>query len=84
MRNTMLALLALASAGAATIAGSTPAAAYDYPWCIQGGGWGVPGDCSYRTYAQCMASASGRYVYCNVNPRVAFGQARRGRPDRNY
>jgi hypothetical protein len=84
MRNTMLVLLALASAGAAMIAGPTPAAAYDYPWCIQGGGWGVPGDCSYRTYAQCMASASGRYVYCNVNPRVAFGQARRGRPDRNY
>jgi Protein of unknown function (DUF3551) len=84
MRNTMLAILALLSAGAATIAGPTPAAAYDYPWCIQGGGWGIPGDCSYRSYAQCMASASGRLVYCNINPRVAFGQPRRGRPYRNY
>ena len=84
MRNAMLALLALAAAGAVTMAGPAPAAAYDYPWCIQGGGWGVPGDCSYRTYAQCMATASGRHVYCNVNPRVAFGQARRGRPYRNY
>jgi hypothetical protein len=31
-----------------------------------------------------MASASGRAAYCNVNPRVAFGQQRRGRPYRNY
>jgi hypothetical protein len=84
MRNAILAILALASAGTATITCSTPAAAYDYPWCIQGGGWGVPGDCSYQTYAQCMASASGRRVYCNVNPRVAFGQKRRGRPYPNY
>jgi hypothetical protein len=84
MRNAILVILALLSAGAATIAGPTPAAAIDYPWCIQGGGWGVPGDCSYRSYAQCMASASGRRVYCNVNPRVAFGQQRRGRVYRDY
>jgi hypothetical protein len=32
-----------------------------------------------------MASASGRFVYCNVNPRVAFGQQqRRERYYRNY
>lgn len=84
MRNAMLAILALLSAGAATLAGPTPAAAYDYPWCIQGRGWGIPGDCSYRTYAQCMATASGRDVYCNVNPRVAFDRKRRGRPHPNY
>jgi hypothetical protein len=84
MRNAMLAILALLCVGAATIAGSGSAAAYDYPWCIQGGGWGVPGDCSYQTYAQCMATASGRRVYCNINPRVAFGQQRRGRPHRDY
>lgn len=84
MRKTTLAILALLAAGAATIAGPAPAAAYDYPWCIQGGGWGVPGDCSYRSYAECMASASGRRVYCNINPRVAFGRERRGRPHRYY
>jgi hypothetical protein len=44
----------------------------------------VPGDCSYRSYAQCMASASGRRVYCNVNPRVAHGERRRGRVYRDY
>jgi hypothetical protein len=84
MRNAMLAMLALSAAGAATIAGSGPAAAIDYPYCIQGGGWGVPGDCSYRSYAECMASVSGRRGYCNVNPRFAFGYQRRGRPYRGY
>jgi hypothetical protein len=33
MRNTMLVTLVLA-AGAATIAGSGPAAAVDYPYCV--------------------------------------------------
>jgi Protein of unknown function (DUF3551) len=85
MRNAMLVMTALLAAGAAMVAGPTPAAAIDYPWCIQGGGWGVPGDCSYRSYAECMASASGRRVYCNINPRVAFGQQqRRGRYYRDY
>jgi hypothetical protein len=86
MRNIILAMLALAAAGAATIAGSGPAAAFDYPYCIQGRGVGIPGDCSYRSYAECMTTASGRGVYCNVNPRVAFGQQqqRRGRPYRDY
>ena len=85
MRNAMLVATALLAAGVAMVAGPTPAAAVDYPWCIQGGGWGIPGDCSYRSYAQCMASASGRFVYCNVNPRVAFGQQqRRERYYRNY
>ncbi len=82
MRKAMLAILALSAAGAATISGSGPAAAYDYPWCVQGRGVGIPGDCSYRTYAQCMASASGRLAYCNVNPRAAFGREPRGRPYR--
>ena len=81
MRNALLALLALVSASAAMVAGSAPAAAYDYPWCVQGQGYGVPGDCSYQTFGQCMASASGRRVSCNINPRVAFD--RRDRAYRN-
>jgi hypothetical protein len=84
MRNAMLAMAALLAAGAATLAGSGPAAAIDYPWCVQGRGVGIPGDCSYQTYAQCMASASGRSLYCNVNPRVAFGRQRRARSYRDY
>ena len=84
MRKMMLAVLALGSVVAVTTTAPTPAAAIDYPWCIQGGGWGVPGDCSYRSYAECMATASGRRVYCNVNPRVAFGRQYRARRYSDY
>jgi hypothetical protein len=79
MRKLLLAIAALAAAGIATLSTSGLAAAYDYPWCVVARGWGYPGDCSYQTYAQCMASASGRYAYCNVNPRVAFARQRGGR-----
>ena len=84
MRNASLTIAALLLAGAATLAGATPAAAIDYPWCVQGRGVGIPGDCSYTSYNQCMASASGRGLYCNVNPRAAFGRERRGRVYRDY
>ena len=85
MRNAMLAILALSAATAGMVAGTAPAAAYDYPYCVQGRGIGIPGDCSYRTYDQCMASASGRGLYCNVNPRAALNQPpRRGRAYRDY
>ncbi len=80
MRKTILTMAALSAAAIITTVTSGPAAAYDYPWCAQGKGVGVPGDCSYQTYGQCMASASGRNLYCNVNPRVAFGRVRQGRP----
>jgi hypothetical protein len=84
MRKTILTVMALSAAVIATMATSGPAAAQDYPWCAQGKGVGVPGDCSYQTYGQCMASASGRNLYCNVNPRVAFGRAGRARQPYPY
>jgi hypothetical protein len=84
MRNADLAIAVLLAAGAAIMAGATPAAAIDYPWCVQGRGIGIPGDCAYTSYAQCMASASGRGLYCNVNPRAAFGRERRGRVYRDF
>ena len=65
--------LALAAAGAAFLAAS-PAAAFDYPYCLQGRQTGIPGECSYRTYQQCQAAASGRSAFCNINPRFAFRQ----------
>jgi hypothetical protein len=83
MRNEMLALLALSTVAA--VAGTAPAAAYDYPFCAQGRGVGYPGECSYSNYQQCLASASGRGLYCNVNPRAALNQApRRGRYYQDY
>ena len=84
MRNTTKAMLAVLAAGTVNLAAPTPAAAYDYPWCVQGRGVGIPGDCSYQSYAQCMASASGRAVYCNINPRAALNQQPRGRRYREY
>jgi len=86
MRNATMAVLAVLAAGAATMASPTPAAAYDYPYCAQGRGVGIPGDCMYQTYAQCQASASGRNLYCNVNPRAALNkqQPRRARTYRDY
>ena len=64
------------AAGLASVATSAPAAAQDYAYCLQSRDVGIPGDCSYSSYAQCMLSASGRGAYCNINPRVAFGAAR--------
>ena len=84
MRQLILAMMAVTAAGAATLATSAPAAAYDYPWCVQGRGVGYPGDCSYTSRAQCMASASGRLASCGVNPRVAFGQQQQPRGRRTY
>jgi len=80
MRKLVLAMMALTAAGAATLTTSALAVAHDYPWCVQGRNEGIPGDCSYQTYAQCLASASGRFAYCNVNPRVAFGPLPPRRP----
>jgi hypothetical protein len=82
MQKSMLIVSALLVTGAATIAGSAPAAAVEYPYCIQGGGFGVPGECSYRSYAECQASASGRRVYCGINPRFTLN--RRAPRDRSY
>jgi hypothetical protein len=86
MRQILFAVMAVAAAGVAGVATSAPAAAQQDSWCVQGRDEGIPGDCSYSSYAQCMASASGRNAYCGVNPMAAYArqypprQTRRGRP----
>ncbi len=72
-------LLALIAAAALVAGNAGPAAAKDYRYCLQSRHMGIPGDCSYDTYAQCRASASGRNADCNINPRVAFSQQRHWR-----
>ena len=73
MRRAQLALAALAATVLAGIAGIGPARAdIDYPWCIQNGDFGYPGDCAYQTREQCLTSASGRKGYCGENPRFLF------------
>jgi hypothetical protein len=59
-------LLALALS---LVIGAAPARAGRY--CLQGDHWGYPGNCSYATYQQCKATASGTRAYCGVNPAYA-------------
>ena len=53
----------------ATIVSFSPASAARY--CLQGAGWGYPGNCQFRTFAQCRATASGTNAGCGINPRYA-------------
>ncbi len=55
-------LLAMSVVGSAV-----PAMAYDNRYCIMGCNYGVRGDCSFSTYQQCLASASGRDAWCAEN-----------------
>jgi hypothetical protein len=49
--------------------GALPATARDFPFCIKGCDFaGGRGDCSFSSYQQCQASASGRDAYCDTNP----------------
>lgn len=67
MRNLVLALL---SAGGLAMVGTAPAEAVGtrYPFCIQGGE--IPGlsQCTFTSYEQCQATASGRSLTCIANP----------------
>jgi hypothetical protein len=66
MRDAVWALMAFIAACAINAA---PAAARDYPYCIKGCDYGSSlGDCSFASYQQCQASASGRLAYCAANP----------------
>ncbi|HEY0329198.1 MAG TPA: DUF3551 domain-containing protein [Rhodopseudomonas sp.] len=74
MRKIWIGLAALVSAA---IAFGNAAHARDYRYCLVSPGFGYPGECSYSTYRQCAASASGRYADCIVNPAAGYGAPRR-------
>ena len=65
-------LLAASCLGAVlsmSVLAAAPAQARDYPFCIKG--YDYPsgtGDCSFDSYEQCQATASGRLDYCDANP----------------
>jgi len=79
-RNVSLAIFATVSA--LTVAGSmtsAPAAeSIQDSYCLQGRKWGIPGNCQFSSYQQCMATASGTDAYCGINPMKAFARQRRG------
>jgi Protein of unknown function (DUF3551) len=59
----------LAAMAACVVTAVTPALARDYPYCIKGCDFGAGrGDCSFSSYRQCLATASGRDAYCAENP----------------
>lgn len=66
MRRAIWALMAIAAFAAIDAA---PAAAGGMPFCIKGCDFGGgAGDCSFSTYQQCQATASGRDATCATNP----------------
>ncbi len=81
MRAALLALMAII---AASTIDTSPAEARDYPFCIKGKDWLSPiGDCSFDTYQQCQATASGRFAWCDINPYYSYNQIPR-RETRRY
>jgi len=39
-----------------------------HPFCLQGDEFPGLSNCTFDTYAQCQASASGRFLHCVANP----------------
>jgi hypothetical protein len=83
-------LLALAAAGGLAVVGMTPAEAVGsrYPFCLQGDEFPGLSNCTFTSYEQCQASASGRFLYCVANPyyggRGERGVYRERRPPPGY
>jgi len=75
MRHLVFTVLS-ASLVSATIATLSPAVAARY--CLQGSGWGYPGNCQFSSFRQCRAAASGTNAGCGINPRYAFARQRQG------
>jgi Protein of unknown function (DUF3551) len=82
MRNAMWALMAVA--GAYSFSSSPAEAARVYRYCLVEAFEPGPGTCYYDTYGQCMASASGRRAYCQLNPVIAFQEQGYGQNGYGY
>jgi hypothetical protein len=72
--------LMFASLSAAAVLGgfgaSSPVAAAQDRFCLQGRIWGYPGNCQFATYGQCRAAASGTDADCGINPAYAYARQR--------
>jgi hypothetical protein len=64
-------------AGAYLAAPIQTASAHEYKYCLFEGRSGGASDCSFDTYSQCMASASGRVAECKINPMYVLPRHRR-------
>ena len=65
-----VALPIVATITLAFLGGTTPAKAYGarHPFCLTGDEWPGLSNCTFDSYAQCQASASGRPLTCIANP----------------
>ena len=64
------AILMMLAASALAALGAAPAAAVGtrYPFCIQGDDQPGLSNCTFTSYEQCQATASGRRLWCIANP----------------
>jgi Protein of unknown function (DUF3551) len=61
--------LAVLIVGSACMLDSIAAVAGGLPFCLKGCDVGAAlGDCSFASYQQCQATASGRDAWCDANP----------------
>jgi hypothetical protein len=67
MRSLILTLLT-ASGVAFVAAGPAQAVGTRYPYCIQGDAYPGLSNCTFTSYEQCKATASGRLLTCIENP----------------
>jgi hypothetical protein len=82
MRRTIFPLLATASI-VIFWAGSSPALANGYKYCLLGKTWGLPGSCEFSTFDGCLAFSWRTGFGCVVDPRYAFAKAPRPKKNRN-
>ena len=81
MRRTILVLLAVSGFVALTAA-PAKAVGTRYPYCIQGDDQPGLSNCTFTSYEQCQATASGRRLWCIANPYYAGPSD--APPDRYY
>ena len=78
MRRALLTVLCASGILASSVAIAPVTAAGSSRYCLQGAGWGRPGNCQFATRAECLATASGTRARCGINPRYAFARQRQG------
>jgi Protein of unknown function (DUF3551) len=78
-------ILALMTASGLAMLGTAPAQAVGtrYPFCLQGDESPGLSNCTFTSYAQCEATASGRFLYCLENPYFVPGGEPRNRRGRH-
>jgi hypothetical protein len=66
MRSTIL--ISLVGGLVAICTGPAEAVGSRYPYCLQGASSPGLSNCTFRSLAQCQATASGRFLTCVANP----------------